>query len=147
MCRVGGFAHQVELVDYRLLVFGHYFEWFQSLAMFPVLRCESGDRAHDIEIALDLLLHAGTQDLDDDLRSVRQLGLVHLRNRCGRQRFAVQMLEYVVNRLAVGAFEYFHDLFAGERWDGVLELGEFIGDVAKHRRAQLRADPGSGQSR
>ena len=83
---VAGLAHQVELVQDRLLVLDDDFARAQAARLRPVFLGEAGEGVQHLEVAVDRLAHAGPQHLDDDLASVRQRRRVHLGDRGGGER-------------------------------------------------------------
>ncbi len=136
--RVCGLAHQVELVDDRVLVFVDDLERPQALAVFPVAVGEPGERAQHVEVALDLVLHARAQHLDDDLGAVHQLRRVHLRDRGGGERRYVEALEHIADRLVVGRLDDLDRLLGRERRHGVLQFRQLVGDVGRQQVAARR---------
>ena len=61
------------------------FQRAQTLAVLPVAVRESGQHTQHIEVALDLLFNAGSQDLNDNFRPVLELRGMHLCDRRGGQ--------------------------------------------------------------
>ncbi len=106
--------------------------------MFPVARGQAREHAQHVEVALDLLLHARAQQLDDDLLAARQLRSVHLRDRRGGKWLDVKALEYLVERLFVGGLENLDGLLAWKRRYLVLQLGKLVGDVRGQQVAARR---------
>jgi len=54
---------------------------------------------------------------------------VHLGDRGSGEGFAVETLEDFGHGLFIGGIEYGYGLLGRKRRDGVLQLGEFVGDV------------------
>ena len=82
------FAHQVELIENRLLVLGDDFQRPQPARVGPVALGEIGERVEHFEIALDHFAHAGPQHLHDDFLAVRAVS-PHAPARWTRRRAAV----------------------------------------------------------
>ena len=126
---IGRFAHQVEFINNGLFVLSHNFQRPQALAVFPVCVGQAGDHAQYIEIAFNLVLHAGPQQFDDDFLTALQLRRMHLGDGCGCERLGVEALEYLLDRFAIGVVENRDGLLGRERRHPVLQLGEFIRNV------------------
>ena len=136
--RVRRLAHQVELVENRLLVLADDFQRPQPVGQRPVAVRELGKPPQDLEIALDLLLDTGSQKLDDDLGAVVEGRGMHLCDRRRRVRLDVEACEDLGDGPLVSRFEYRDGLLARKRRDEVLQLREFVCDVARQQVAARR---------
>ena len=109
----------------------------------------AGGALEDVEVHGDLLDGAGSADLDDHLRPIRQCRRVRLADRCRRERDRIQVREQLVQRPAeLGLDDPFHDSGRlGRR--GILKLrelrDEFGSEHVRARREDL-PDFGSGHA-
>ena len=100
-----------------------------------LLRDASG-LVEEAEVGFDLLGRAGALDLDRDDMPVREHGSVHLADRRGGQRLAVELEEEALDREAEVFEDDALDLLVWERPHVVLEAAELGDDV---RRQDVRA--------
>ena len=90
----------------------------------------------EAEVGFDLLGRARALDLDRDDMAVREHGSVHLADRRGGQRLAVELEEEALDREAEVFEDDALDLLVRERAHVVLEAAELGDDV---RRQDVRA--------
>ena len=138
LSRVGSLAHQVELIEDRVLVFVDNLERFQSLAMLPISVSEARKHAQDSEIAFDLLVNAGAQNLDDDLGAVLELAPYAPGRWTPRQAARYRSARIRRRPIAVSVVDNLDSLFGRERWDRVLQFRQLVGDVGGQQVAACR---------
>ena len=138
---VGGLAHQVELVQDRLLVLDDDLARPQAARIRPVSLGKPGEGVQHLEVAIDHLAHAGAQHLDDDLAPVgaasrRGPG----RSRRRRAASSSKLREQLGDRPAERCLDAGLRILAGEGRHAVLQLREFVGDVGRQQVAPRRED-------
>ena len=75
----------------------------QPLRLGPVALGEPRDRVQHLDVALDQRRDVRPQDLHDDGLCRREARRVHLRDRGGRERLAVELREHLLDGPAEGA--------------------------------------------
>ncbi len=93
-------------------------------------------RSHHREIEAHQIVEAGAANLDRDLLSARERGVMDLCDRCGRDRRAVERREQRFDRAVKVILDRTGDVTPRERPDIVLQPGQRGDDV---RREQVRA--------
>ncbi|MNQ73006.1 hypothetical protein D3C85_877250 [compost metagenome] len=132
---VGGFAHQVQLVEYGLAVLLHHLDGAQPRALGHETGHQTSQRLHQPQIGLDDGLYVGTDHLDDDLPAILlQAGGMDLGNGGGRQRRLVEVIEQGLDGAAQARLYLAPGLLATEGGNPVLQQGQLFGDV---RRQQI----------
>ena len=137
---VAGLAHQVELVQDRLLVLDDDLARPQAPRVRPVLLGEAGEGVQHLEVEVDRLAHAGPQHLDDDLAPVRERRRVDLGDGGRRERRGIEAREELRDRPAERGLDARLGERAVEGRDAVLELRELVGDVGRQQVAPRRDD-------
>ena len=104
----------------------------------------------EAEVGFDLLGRAGALDLDRDDMAVREHGSVHLADRRGGQRLAVELEEEALDREAEVFEDDALDLFVRERAHVVLEAAQLGDDVRRqdvwtHREQLAELDEGRAE--
>ena len=92
---VATFDGQIKFAPQRAGKFEHQLARAVELQGGQVGFGQAGELAQQAQVGLNDALNTGATDLDDDFGSIVQLRAVHLRNRCGRQRFDVKARKHL----------------------------------------------------
>src|SRR5690606_4653576 len=145
--RLRGLAQQIDLVQQRLLEFLNGLDGPQPPRVRPVALREPGELVQDLDVALDQPAHVRAQDLDDDLAAVDERRRVHLRDRRGRERLALELCEDLRHRAMERALEHCERDVRREWRHLVLQLRELVRErrrqkipAGRDRLAELHVD-------
>ncbi len=132
---VGGFAHQVELVEDGLAILFHHLDGAQPSALGHETGHQTGQRLHQSQVGLDDRLDVGTDHLDDDLAAVLlQPGGVHLGDGGRRQRCLVEIVKQGLDGATQARLYLAAGRLTTEGRHPVLQQCQLLGDV---RRQQI----------
>ena len=126
--RVGGLAHQVQLLRERRLEFQHNFPGPQPPGTGPIAFGQFRDGEKQFQIPADRLMDAGAQHLDDHLAAVVEPGGVNLSHGGGRQRGSLKLGERLVGRTPERFGEDAEHVFGGERRHLILQFRQLVRD-------------------
>ena len=133
--RVGSFAHQVELVMQMLGKLGDNFTRFQASAVFREAFDELSESIEQINVVIDDTVHPGAQYFDSDIVTIVQASEMYLSDRRGGYRFGVEFAEGLGEWHSQTAFDLGHGQIRRERWDPILQFGQFVSEVGRQQIA------------
>src|SRR5690606_4443647 len=86
-------AHEVELIEDRLLVLTHDLDRPQPMGVGPIAVRQVGERVEHFQVAFDERANARSDNFDDDFLAVLQLCGMHLRDRRRGERSFLESRE------------------------------------------------------
>src|SRR5690606_24104473 len=136
--RVRGLAQQVDLVHQRLLELLDDLDGPQAPSVRPVALGEPRELIEHLDVALDQSTDIRTQDLHDDLGAVDEPRRMHLGDRRGGERLALEMREDLGDRTVERTLEQRERDVRRERRHLVLELRELVRELGRQQVAARR---------
>ena len=132
---VRSFLAHVELVEDGVFVVGNDFPQMETSRLGDMLFEPGCEHCKNRDVFFDDSCNVRADDLDDDVRAIRQLGSVHLSNRCGCHWFVAEACERRVRRSAERFFDDCPGPLTGKWRHGILQPGELVSNLKRNEIA------------
>ena len=130
---VGGLAFQIEFIQQGLFKLLDHAGKTQRPALRIIFFGLLGEVMQQRHVLADQGLDTRPEHLDNKIPAILQFGAMHLGHRGRGQRFLVKLQKDLVQVTIIGLFNNPARHLARKRRHGVLQAGEFIGDIGRQQ--------------